>query len=91
MKALVILLLIAPSFQAKGDWTWLSGSKRHDMPGSYGTRDQPSKNNLPGSRKGHIMHQDPASGLIFLFGGAGYASVGASKISALNGRLWTAR
>jgi len=53
-----------------GRWTWVSGSKFIDQPGSYGAQGIPARSNVPGAR-----YSDPSwidsSGIFCLFGGAG--------------------
>jgi N-acetylneuraminic acid mutarotase len=61
-----------------GQWTWMGGSSTQDAPsgteGSYGTKGQPSANNVPGARHSSVAWTD-ASGNFWLFGGTGFDSV----------------
>jgi hypothetical protein len=54
-----------------GEWTWMSGSKVVDQPGTYGTQGQPASGNVPGARYFSVSWID-TSGNFWLFGGGGY-------------------
>lgn len=54
-----------------GRWTWVSGAKIVNQPGSYGTQGRPSGGNVPGARYGAASWID-SSGELCLFGGGGY-------------------
>jgi N-acetylneuraminic acid mutarotase len=64
-----------------GQWAWMSGSSTAPpagsggLPGVYGTLGVPATANYPGSRSYSTSWTD-ASGHLWLFGGAGYDSVG---------------
>jgi N-acetylneuraminic acid mutarotase len=58
-----------------GMWTWVSGSDVQNGSGSYGTPGQAAPANTPGARNGGGSWVDTA-GNLWLFGGAGYDSVG---------------
>jgi hypothetical protein len=66
-------------------WTWVSGSSTISQPGTYGTKGAPASANVPGCRADSVSWIDPA-GHLWLFGGAGYDSVGTAT-SYLND-LW---
>jgi hypothetical protein len=62
------------------EWTWVSGKElTPDSPGSaygaYGTKGVPSPSNVPGARC-HAVSWIDTQGILWLFGGAGYASPG---------------
>jgi Galactose oxidase, central domain len=50
-------------------WTYLAGGA--NLHGVYGTQGTPAAGNLPGGRWGASARRDPATGLIWLFGGFG--------------------
>ncbi|MEQ8477255.1 MAG: kelch repeat-containing protein [Fulvivirga sp.] len=54
-------------------WTWVSGSNIRDVPGSYGTKEEPNSSNVPGAREGSMSWVDTSDNL-WLFGGYGHAS-----------------
>lgn len=58
-------------------WTWLAGSKLVNQSGNYGTINQYAGSNLPGSRSEAVGWVSP-EGRLYLFGGQGYDSTGAS-------------
>jgi N-acetylneuraminic acid mutarotase len=65
-------------------WTWVSGSNTgtgdgilHGPPGVYGTLGVASASNVPGERDAPVSWTD-SSGNLWLFGGAGFDSTGAS-------------
>ena len=58
-------------------WTWVSGAKTQGTPGAYGTLGAGSTANVPGARQDSISWTDNA-GNLWLFGGLGYDSTGAS-------------
>jgi N-acetylneuraminic acid mutarotase len=58
-------------------WTWVSGAKTQGAPGAYGTLGAGSTANVPGARQDSISWTDNA-GNLWLFGGLGYDSTGAS-------------
>jgi len=61
---------------SNGEWTWMGGPDDNSEPnGFYGTLGTPSKNNLPSARQRGVTWID-SSGNFWLFGGAGYDSVG---------------
>lgn len=55
------------------DWTWTSGSDKHDSIGVYGTKGTPSSANLPGGRSWGASWT-AADGGFWLFGGSGFPS-----------------
>jgi N-acetylneuraminic acid mutarotase len=59
------------------EWTWVSGSNTINQTGSYGTRGTADASNVPGGRYGAISWLD-SSGKLWLFGGWGLDSAGAS-------------
>jgi urocanate hydratase len=60
-----------------GEWTWMSGSTTIKATGVYGTLGAASPNNVPGARQGPNTWVD-SSGNLWMFGGGGYGSSGAS-------------
>jgi N-acetylneuraminic acid mutarotase len=68
-----------------GEWTWMSGSSTSGQPGIYGTQGTAASTNAPGARVDSTGCAD-ASGNLWLFGGVGFDSQGASQ-SFLND-LW---
>ncbi len=52
-------------------WTWISGSDRGDLDGTYGDKGIPDEDNEPGSRCASVAWRDSA-GDLWLFGGFGY-------------------
>jgi len=64
------------SSSPSGDWTWMSGSSADLASGTYGTRGVASAGNTPGARSSDDTWADK-NGNLWLFGGAGYDSVGA--------------
>ena len=59
-----------------GQWTWVSGVDAAGAPGIYGTKGVPAATNAPGARAGAIAWVNTLYGEIWIFGGAGYDSVG---------------
>jgi N-acetylneuraminic acid mutarotase len=58
-------------------WTWMSGSSTADATGVYGAQGVAAAANLPGARYGAVSWID-GSGNLWLFGGDGLDSVGAT-------------
>ncbi len=58
-------------------WNWIGGSNLAGSPGVYGTLNAGAPGNIPGARYGSVSWKD-ASGDVWLFGGVGYDSVGAT-------------
>jgi hypothetical protein len=58
-----------------GEWTWVGGSNSIDEAGIYGTQGTAAAANIPGSRVSPATWTD-ASGILWLFGGDGYDSIG---------------
>jgi N-acetylneuraminic acid mutarotase len=56
-----------------GQWTWVSGASVPNSSGVYGTKGIPAAANVPGARGGMVGWSEP---YIWIFGGAGYDSVG---------------
>ena len=73
-------------------WTWVSGSNVVEQSGTYGTQGTADAANVPGARKWPISWTD-ASGNLWLFGGDGYDSTGASStlndLWKFDGSKWT--
>jgi len=68
---------------SSNQWTWVKGSNIVNQPGIYGTQGVPSPANNPGAR-GFASHTwTDNSGNLWLFGGAGYAALGAGKLNDL--------
>jgi len=63
---------------ATGDWTWMSGSSADLASGTYGTQGVASAGNTPGARSENDTWAD-MNGNLWLFGGVGYDSVGATN------------
>jgi N-acetylneuraminic acid mutarotase len=68
----------------RGEWTWVDGGNVANQKGTYGTLGTSALSNIPGARDVAVSWIDPA-GNFWLFGGAGYDSVGV--LSQLND-LW---
>ena len=68
-----------------GQWTWVGGSNVGGARGVYGTQGTAAASNVPGARGGSMAWAD-GSGDLWLFGGAGFDSVG-TEIDDLND-LW---
>jgi N-acetylneuraminic acid mutarotase len=62
---------------ATGQWTWIGGSSTVNASGTYGTLGAAAAGNMPGAREVAVSWVD-ASGNLWVFGGTGYDSVGAS-------------
>jgi hypothetical protein len=60
-------------------WTFHAGSA--NQPGVYGTQGTASASNWPGGRWGASARRDPASGIVWLFGGFGCDSTTSSNVS----------
>jgi hypothetical protein len=75
-----------------GQWTWIGGSNVVNQKGVYGAMDTPSATNNPGARESAMAWTDKA-GNFWLFGGAGYGSVGTegdlNDLWKYNGGEWT--
>jgi hypothetical protein len=68
-------------------WTWVNGSSTVNAKGNYGTQGTSAASNAPGSRNNPVSWTDK-SGNLWLFGGNGYDSTGASSTLNLND-LWS--
>ncbi|MDB5283733.1 MAG: Ig-like, group 2, partial [Bacteroidota bacterium] len=66
-------------------WTWVNGPDTGLAPAAYGTLGVPSPNNIPGPRAWGCASWTDTVGNLWLFGGAGYASL--STFGDLND-LW---
>jgi N-acetylneuraminic acid mutarotase len=62
---------------ATGQWTWKGGTDAFQATGIYGTKGVAAATNAPGARRGATSWTD-ASGNLWLFGGNGFDSTGAS-------------
>jgi len=62
-----------------GQWSWVSGSNRVNQSSVFGTKGTASSSNMPGSRDNGVSWLD-SSGRFWLFGGAGYDSIGNSVL-----------
>jgi hypothetical protein len=67
------------------NWTWISGSDTTNQAGNYGTQGNPATANIPGARSKAVTWVD-GNGNLWLFGGIGYDSNGAS--AAVLNDLW---
>jgi N-acetylneuraminic acid mutarotase len=56
-------------------WTWVSGSKERNAPGTYGTQGTAAASNTPGARTSASVWIDSV-GDLWLFGGVGYDANG---------------
>ncbi|WP_416864109.1 MAG: MBG domain-containing protein [Imperialibacter sp.] len=65
-------------------WTWFSGPKDANQPGTYGIRGTPSPENFPGGRNQAIAWTDEFDNL-WMYGGAGYSET--TQVGNLND-LW---
>ncbi|MGA2553465.1 MAG: carboxypeptidase-like regulatory domain-containing protein [Smithella sp.] len=66
------------------NWTWVTGSKTSNQPGSYVTKGTADPGNVPGARSSSVSWKGSGSNL-WLFGGWGYDSAG--NVGLLND-LW---
>jgi N-acetylneuraminic acid mutarotase len=77
---------------SKGQWTWMGGPKVTNQKGIYGALGVAATNNVPGARFASYNWID-ASGNLWLFGGVGYDSTGASVMMndlwKYSGGQWT--
>jgi N-acetylneuraminic acid mutarotase len=62
---------------SSGAWTWVGGASTRNSKGVYGTEGVAASANAPGARDGAVSWRD-SSGNLWLFGGYGYDSAGAS-------------
>ncbi len=69
---------------ATGQWTWLAGSDKPDLPGIYGTQGVAAEDNMPGGRAGAAAWRD-GQGRLCMYGGGGVDANG--KVGDL-GDLW---
>lgn len=69
------------------EWTWVSGSKIGDQLGTYGSKDVPSLNNVPGARFNAMSWTD-AQGNLWLFGGVGMGASPSSCTDCYLDDLW---
>jgi N-acetylneuraminic acid mutarotase len=60
-----------------GEWTWVNGSNLVGQKGTYGTLGTAAPANVPGARQHSVTWTD-TSGNLWLFGGSGLDSVGAT-------------
>ncbi len=60
---------------ATGNWVWISGSTAGSQNGVYGALGVPAAGNTPGGRLSSVSWTD-SSGMLWLFGGTGYAASG---------------
>ena len=70
-----------------GLWTWVGGTTRPRQLGVYGTKGNAGIDNVPGARSGAVAWTDPA-GTLWLFGGIGYGSSGASSSAGSLNDMW---
>ncbi len=74
------------------NWTWISGSKIINQPGTYGTLNTAAAANIPGARSNAVGWID-SSGDFWLFGGEGNDSAGSnghlSDLWRWDGANWT--
>jgi hypothetical protein len=81
-----------PSPSTKNQWTWVSGSKLVNQPGSYSQQGSASSTNVPSARLGAVSWTDP-SGNLWLYGGtaapSGSVSLNLSDLWKFNDGQWT--
>ena len=65
-----------------GQWTWMGGSNVANQLGIYGFQGTPAPSNIPGAREQAVGWTDK-SGNFWLFGGYGFAAVGAGPLNDL--------
>ena len=74
------------------NWTWVGGSSLADQPGVYGTKGTTALSNVPGARD-YMAASADSSGNVWLLGGAGFDSTGASgglnDLWKFDGANWT--
>ncbi|HRP90766.1 MAG TPA: kelch repeat-containing protein [Edaphocola sp.] len=75
---------IAQNITASTPWVWMAGDSTINQSGHYGTKNVPSQNNIPGSRKQAASWTDDA-GNFWLFGGRKEAS---NVTAAVYNDLW---
>ena len=61
------------------EWTWVGGSNVAKQAGLYGAQGTAASGNVPGARSNSILWTD-TSGNLWLFGGGGYDSTGATGL-----------
>jgi ELWxxDGT repeat protein len=71
---------------ATNNWTWLGGSTATLSNGTYGTQGTANAANIPSARWNHSAVYDPATRLVWLFGGFGLPATGTTT-GSLND-LW---
>jgi N-acetylneuraminic acid mutarotase len=72
-----------------GQWIWWKGTSGVNQPGAYiSTAGVPFVNNVIGARRGAAVWQPDSLGYVWVFGGEGYDSTGATAPGYLND-LWT--
>ena len=74
------------------NWAWVTGATTINQPGLYGTQGSASPSNVPGARGGSASWIDK-NGNLWLFGGSGLDSAGASgnlnDLWKFDGSSWT--
>jgi hypothetical protein len=65
-----------------GQWVWRGGTNLANQVGVYGTKGNPSPNNIPGARSMAAICTDP-SGNVYMFGGSGLDSSTGGLLSDL--------
>ena len=69
------------------EWTWVGGSNLANQVGTYGTLGTAASANVPGARSAPTSWTD-AAGNFWLFGGAGFDSIGTNSGDARLNDLW---
>ena len=64
-------------------WMWLTGANVTGTYGNYGTMGVPSQSNVPGARYLHAMTINTNTGVVYLFGGMGYAATSQGRLNDL--------
>jgi N-acetylneuraminic acid mutarotase len=68
-------------------WAWMGGSSTTEQPGVYGQLGSPAPANVPGARESEASWVDN-NGNFWLFGGAGFVTVGSTVTNAYLNDLW---
>lgn len=70
-----------------GQWTWINGANTRWEPTVYGVKNVQAPSNMPGARLGAVSWTD-SSGNLWLFGGRGITSQGATAYQGHVNDLW---
>lgn len=72
MKIILIFPALLIQVSSCFNWTWISGSNETNQPGIYGTKGQPSPDNVPRGRRFNTLNVHPETGTLILLGGQGF-------------------